>query len=138
MITNRYRGEITATLDNRQWQLCLTLSALAELEAKMGEEDIGALAARFSSGRLSAKDMLTIIAVGLRGGGHDVSDQEAGEMRSENGVTGYAQIVAELLSATFSGPSENTGENISPDEVRGETPSPNPPLPQKTSPSPGK
>ena len=102
MITNKYRGEITASLDGRDWQLCLTLGALAELEAKMGEEDIGALASRFSTGRLSAKDMLAIIAVALRGGGHDVSDTEVGEMRSDSGVTGYAQIVAELLTATFS------------------------------------
>jgi len=138
MITNRYRGEITATLDNRQWQLCLTLSAFAELEAKMGEEDIGALAARFSSGRLSAKDMLTIIAAGLRGGGHDVTDEEAGEMRSQNGVTGYAQIVAELLSATFSGSAENTGEKLTQQEKSGETLPPNPNQPQKASPSPGK
>jgi len=101
MITNKYRGEITANLDGRDWQLCLTLGALAELEAKLGEEDISALAKRFSSGRLSAGDMKTIIAIGLRGGGHDVSDTEAGEMRSDNGVTGYAQIVADLLTATF-------------------------------------
>ena len=128
MITNRYRGEITATLDNRQWQLCLTLAALAELEAKLGEEDIGALAKRFSTGRLSSRDMLTIIAAGLRGGGHDISDEEAGEMRSQNGVTGYAQIVAELLTATFS---DSTGNQQEP------TP-PNPPLPQKSNPSHGK
>lgn len=138
MITNRYRGEITATLDNRQWQLCLTLSALAELEAKMGEEDIGALAARFSSGRLSAKDMLTIIAAGLRGGGHDVSDEEAGEMRSQNGVTGYAQIVAQLLSATFAGSTENTDKGTTQHGNNGEIPPSNPRQPQKINPSPGK
>lgn len=111
MITNKYRGEITAKLDDRDWQLCLTLGALAELEAKLGEEDIGALAKRFSSGRLSAKDMLAIIAVALRGGGHDVCDEEVGEMRCENGLTGYARIVAELLNATFS--DNSTGETCS-------------------------
>jgi hypothetical protein len=128
MITNKYRGEITARLDGRDWQLCLTLGALAELEAKLGEEDIGALAKRFSSGRLSAGDMLAIIAVALRGGGHDVGDNEVGEMRSENGVTGYAQIVAQLLQATFGDPSSADGD----------APASNPRKPQKASPSRGK
>ena len=131
MITNRYRGEITATLDNRQWQLCLTLAALAELEAKLQEQDITALAKRFSSGRLSARDMLIIIAVGLRGGGHDVSDEEVGEMRCDNGVAGYANIVVELLAATFSQTSPKT-------PTQSETPAPNPNMPQKSNPSPGK
>ncbi len=127
MMTNSYRGEITAKLDGRDWQLCLTLGALAELETKLGEDDVGALAGRFSSGRLSAKDMQVIIAAGLRGGGHDISDQEVGEMRTENGVTGYAEIVAQLLSATFYDPTQ---------EVQ-KTSSPNPSLPQKTNPSLG-
>ncbi len=133
MIKNQYRGEISARLDNRDWQLCLTLGALAELEAKMGETDIGALAKRFSSGRLSAADMQTIIAVGLRGGGHNVADAEVGEMRSPNGATGYAQIVAELLSATFSNSdSDHDGDS----EVEGPLPQ-NPSLPQKINHSPG-
>ncbi len=128
MIANKYRGEITARLDGRDWQLCLTLGALAELEARLGEEDIGALAKRFSSGRLSAGDMLAIIAVALRGGGHDVEDGEVAEMRCENGVTGYAQIVAQLLQATFGGTDSSQGESLPQ----------NPPRPQKASPSRGK
>ncbi len=126
-MTNSYRGEITAKLDGRDWQLCLTLGALAELETKLGEDDVGALAGRFSSGRLSAKDMQVIIAAGLRGGGHDISDQEVGEMRTDNGVTGYAEIVAQLLSATFYDPLQEAVK----------TSSPNPSLPQKTNPSLG-
>ena len=31
-MANRYRGEVTAVLDGRQWTLCLTLGALAELD----------------------------------------------------------------------------------------------------------
>ncbi|MCF6322353.1 MAG: gene transfer agent family protein [Rhizobiaceae bacterium] len=118
---NKYRGEISATLDGRDWQLCLTLGALAELEARLGEEDITALARRFSSGRLSAKDMQIIIAVGLRGGGHDIADDEVAQMRSNDGLTGYARIVADLLTATFT---DDTNANEL-NEV-GEDPSLNP------------
>ncbi|MBN9069768.1 MAG: gene transfer agent family protein, partial [Rhizobiales bacterium] len=55
MSPNRRRGEVAATLDGRERRLCLTLGALAELEAAFEAEDLGALVERFSSGRLSAR-----------------------------------------------------------------------------------
>ena len=120
-MVNKLRGEITASLDGKSWTLCLTLGALAELEEQLEADDLSSLAAKFSSGKLSAKHLLAIIGAGLRGGGHVVNDDEVAEMRVEGGITGYAQIAAELLRATF-----NTGEQ-----------SANPPPPQEANPSPG-
>jgi hypothetical protein len=100
-MVNRHRGEIAATLDGEVRTLCLTLGALAELEAAFGDSDMLALAERFSSGRISATDALRIIAAGLRGAGHPVSDAEVATMRAEGGAAGYVAIVAELLRATF-------------------------------------
>jgi hypothetical protein len=54
-MANLHRGEIEAVLDGQPMVLCLTLGALAELEAVFGEEDMLALANRLSSGRLSAR-----------------------------------------------------------------------------------
>ena len=51
-MANRHRGEIEARLDGRPYRLCLTLGALAELEAAFGDEDMLALATRFENGRL--------------------------------------------------------------------------------------
>ncbi len=104
MIINRHRGEIRARLDGKDWSLCLTLGALAELESAFAIEDIAALAERFSTGRLSSSDMLKLIGAGLRGAGHTLSNEEVAEMRAEGGATGYAVIVAELLTATFGNP----------------------------------
>lgn len=101
MSVNRRRGEIAAELDGRQYRLCLTLGALAELEASYAADDLSALVARFSTGRLSASDMIRIIGSGLRGAGHDLADDQVGAMRAEGGVTGFAAIVAELLTVTF-------------------------------------
>lgn len=101
MNVNRRRGEIGAELDGEAFRLCLTLGALAELEACYEATDLSALVERFSSGRLSASDMIRIIGAGLRGGGHDVSDDEVGGMHSEGGVAGFATIVTDLLTTTF-------------------------------------
>ena len=101
MIINRHRGEILARLDGKDWSLCLTLGALAELEAAFAVDDIATLAERFSTGRLSSADMLKLIAAGLRGAGHSLSNDEVSAMQADGGATGYAKTVAELLSATF-------------------------------------
>ncbi len=101
MIANRRRGEITAELDGQAYRLCLTLGALAELEAAFAADDLGALVARFSSGKLSALDMIRIIGAGLRGAGNDIADDEVRAMRSEAGAAGFATIVSDLLTTTF-------------------------------------
>ncbi|MFC0245238.1 gene transfer agent family protein [Falsochrobactrum ovis] len=103
MMVNRHRGEVAARLDGRDWTLCLTLGALAELEAAFEADNLSDLIARFSSGRLSARDMQRIICAGLRGGGHNVSDDDVADMRADGGATGYARMVSELLTATFGG-----------------------------------
>jgi hypothetical protein len=91
-------------MDGREWTLCLTLGALAELEGAFGADDLGALAERLGSGRLTARQMNAIITAGLRGGGHDVRETEVAQMRCEGGMAGMARITAELILATFEGP----------------------------------
>ena len=59
------------------------------------------LATRLSSGRVSARDLLAIIGAGLRGGGHDVSDDDLARMTIEGGLSGAAAIAVRLLHATF-------------------------------------
>jgi hypothetical protein len=104
---NPHRGEIEAQLDGRPHTLCLTLGALAELEAAFGAGDMLALAERFETGRLSAQDCVRVIGAGLRGAGQQVADADVARMRVEGGVAGYVGIVALLLRATF-GAAEGT------------------------------
>jgi hypothetical protein len=100
-MANRHRGEIEAEIGGAQRTLVLTLGALAELESAFGAEDLTALAARFESGRLKARDLIVIIAAGLRGAGESVSDDDVAAMTAKDGVAGFARIAAELLAATF-------------------------------------
>ena len=100
-MVNRHRGEIEAMLDGQPYMLCLTLGALAELEAAFGAEDMLALAKRFEAGRLSARDAIRILTAGLRGGGHDCTGAQVAQMRAEDGAAGFVDIVVRLLAATF-------------------------------------
>ncbi|HRN88680.1 gene transfer agent family protein [Hyphomicrobium sp.] len=100
-MANRHRGEIDAVLDGKSYRLCLTLGALAELESAFGDEDMLALATRFETGRISARDCQRIIGAGLRGAGFDVSDLAVAAMCVEGGAAGYVDIVARLLATTF-------------------------------------
>ena len=93
-MVNRHRGEVEAVLDGRAWTLCLTLGALAELEAALAAGDLMGLARRFEEGRLTAGDAIRIIGAGLRGAGHDVDDAAVARMRAEGGATGFVAIVA--------------------------------------------
>jgi hypothetical protein len=100
-MANRHRGEIEAEIGGQKRTLVLTLGALAELEDAFGAEDLAALAERFGSGRLKARDLTRIIAAGLRGAGENVSDEDVAAMAVDGGAQGYVRIAAALIQATF-------------------------------------
>ncbi|HEY0218174.1 MAG TPA: gene transfer agent family protein [Afipia sp.] len=100
-MANIYRGEIDAELGGERRTLVLTLGALAELESAFGADDLMALAERFGSGRVSARDLIRIIGAGLRGAGASVRDDEVAAMTVDGGASGYVRIAAELIAATF-------------------------------------
>lgn len=101
MGANRRRGEIAAILDGREHRMCLTLGALAELEDAFAVDNLNAVAERFSSGRLSARDIVRVLGAGLRGAGHAIGDDEVARLGHADGVAGLAALVAELLRVTF-------------------------------------
>ena len=101
-MANTHRGEIDVELDGKSWTLCLTLGALAELENAYGDEDLLAIAERFENGRISATDAVQVIGAGLRGAGHELTNEQVAGMRVDGGAAGYVDIVAQLLKATFS------------------------------------
>ncbi|HZW46327.1 MAG TPA: gene transfer agent family protein [Microvirga sp.] len=113
-MANGRRGEVALQLGAKSYTLCLTLGALAELEAAFDVDDLMALAERFGTGRLSSRDLLRLLAVALRGGGHDVSDAEVASLPLSDGIEPVASAIAELLVVTFGA----------------ETSSSNPPQPQ--------
>ena len=116
-MANRRRGEVAAVLSGRERTLCLTLGALAELEAAFGADDLVALASRFEGGRVSARDIIRIVGCGLRGAGEVVGDNEVAALRIDGGAAGFARLAAELIGATF-GMAEEGAKN--PPQPQGE------------------
>jgi len=102
-MANLYRGEIAANIGGKEMVLCLTLGALAELEAKLKAPDLVGLSERFASGRISARDLIVVLGAGARGGGNNISDKELAAMPIDKGLVGAAEIAARLLAATFGG-----------------------------------
>lgn len=98
---NRRRGEIEAVIDGKRRILCMTLGALAELETAFGVDNIADLAGRFSGGKVGARDVMAIIAAGLRGGGNVVADADLEDMRVEGGIAGAMRLAARLLDSAF-------------------------------------
>jgi hypothetical protein len=98
---NIQRGEISAVFEGEERVLCLTLGALAELEARLQAGDLVGLSERFVSGRVSARDLTAIIGAGLRGGGNAITDDDLARMSIEGGLRGAAEVAARLLRATF-------------------------------------
>jgi hypothetical protein len=111
---NPRRGEITAEFDGRPHTLCLTLGALAELEAKFGAGGLAELASRFEGGRLSARDLTVVIACGLRGAGATYTDDEVATFRVTGGLHTYARIAANLLAASFGDMEPDAGATANP------------------------
>ncbi len=103
-MANRHRGEISAELGGRQYTLCLTLGALAELEDAFGAGDLVELARRFEEGRLSARDLIIILGCGLRGGGSPLTNDEVAGLCVPEGLHGFVRIAAALLAAAFGAP----------------------------------
>jgi len=66
MAVNRARGEAGLVIDGVERRLCLTLGALAELEAGLNAPGFEALGARLRT--LSAMDLVIVLAALLRGG----------------------------------------------------------------------
>ena len=105
-MANRRRGEVGLELGGERYTLCLTLGALAELEDAFDAPDLQALAVRFAGGRLSGRDLIKLLGVALRGGGHDLDDAAIAALPLDDGVEPVVQALTDCLLVTF-GAAEN-------------------------------
>ena len=99
-------GAVTAQLNGRTYRLRLTLGALAELEEALEADSLLALVERFEQGRFTSRDLIRLIAAGLRGAGNTITEEEVASMTHEGGVQGFVALAARLLAATFPGSAE--------------------------------
>ena len=92
---NGARGEVVAMLAGVERRLCLTLGALAEMEAGLCVDGFAGLAERMRT--LSARDLMVVLKALLRGGGeHELAD---GLERAAVDAREAAEAVARAFSA---------------------------------------
>jgi hypothetical protein len=106
-MANPWAGEVAIEIDGVVRPMKLTLGALADLEAGLGEASLIALVERFEAGRFSARDVLALIVAGLRGGGWaecSVAGLAAADIGG--GAVGAARAAAALLARSFALPGE--------------------------------
>jgi Phage tail tube protein, GTA-gp10 len=103
-MANPWAGEVDIALNGEVRRGKLTLGALAELEAALGEGSLVELVERFEGGRFAARDVLALIAAGLRGGGWEGTVADLCTVEIGAGPVDAARIAAELLARAFQVP----------------------------------
>ena len=106
---NPWAGEVGLVIDGPRHVLKLTLGALAELEAGLGDDSLMALVTRFEGGGYSSRDVLRLIVAGLRGGGWRGSAADLIAADIEGGPIAAARAAAQLLVRAFSLPQGEGG-----------------------------
>ena len=105
-MSNPWAGEVEVVLDGVAHVAKLTLGALAELEAQLGETSMMALVERFEGQKFSSRDVLALIVAGLRGGGWKGLAADLLLVEIGGGPVGAARVAAELLARAFALPGE--------------------------------
>ena len=103
-MANPLAGEVEITLNGTPHRAKLTLGALAELEAGLGETTLVDLVERFEAGRYASADVLALVLAGLRGGGWDGTRADLLTADIAGGPVGAARVAAQLLARAFTPP----------------------------------
>ncbi len=94
---NRARGEVLLAIDGEERRLCVTLGALAELEAAFDVASFTELGGRLAS--LTAADLITVLSALSAGGGAPMSVADIA--RAKIAPQAAAQAVARAFQQAF-------------------------------------
>lgn len=97
---NRARGEVLLEVDGRNVRLCLTLGALAELEAAFDVASLSELGERLA--HLTASDLVLVLSALTAGGGEAMSLADLAAAHIEPRAA--AAAVAEAFHIAFDEP----------------------------------
>jgi hypothetical protein len=100
-MSNPWRGEVALKINGETHVMRLTLGALAELEAALEEASLVALVERFENNQYAARDVIALLAAGLRGGKCDLTEADLLHAEIEGGPIAAARAAAELLARAF-------------------------------------
>ena len=75
-MVNKRRGEIPITIGDTDYVMCMDLGAMAEIEEGLDIDSSSDLATYFDSRKVKVRDLIVLLGALLRGGGHDITDDE--------------------------------------------------------------
>lgn len=96
-LCNAARGEVPLEIDGRARRLCVTLGALAELEAAFDVASLAELGERLS--RLTAAELLVVVSALTAGGGEAMSARDLAAARID--AKAAAKAVADAFRVAF-------------------------------------
>ncbi len=105
-MANRHRGDVPIEIGGQRLSMRLTLGGLAELEDALGCGDLVSLGVRLGSGRLSARDVLLIVRLGLQGAGHSFAAKDIAALPLAGQFEAMLGAVVALLAGTLGAPAE--------------------------------
>jgi len=110
-MTNIVRGEYTANIHGREYTFCVTLGAMAEIEAGLGADlsSLGEVLARPSMSQIT-----TILMALLRGGGEDITHEDL--LKWPMSASGLTEIITKTFAASGLGEDKEKG-NEAPEEM---------------------
>ncbi|MCK0094219.1 gene transfer agent family protein [Yoonia sp. F2084L] len=103
-MANPWTGEVAIVIDGVSHDCKLTLGALAELEAALGEGSLVDLIRRFEGAAFSGADVMAVVVAGLRGGGWTGTAADLMTAEIAGGPVGAAQAAALMLARAFAVP----------------------------------
>lgn len=103
-MANPWTGEVVVQIDGAAHTCKLTLGALAELEAALGDGSLVDLIRRFEGGAFSSRDVIAVVVAGLRGGGWSGTSSDLITAEIDGGPVGAARVAATLLARAFALP----------------------------------
>lgn len=103
-MANPWTGEVAVVIDGVSHDCKLTLGALAELEATLGEGSLVDLIRRFEGAAFSGTDVMAVVVAGLRGGGWSGTAADLMTAEIAGGPVGAAKAAALMLARAFAAP----------------------------------
>lgn len=99
---NPYRGEVSLVVDGEARAMRLSLGALVELEAALGEDSLLSMVERFESGAFRSDDLISLLLAGMSGAGQPMERAALLSAEIEGGPMAAAKAGALLLKLAFS------------------------------------
>lgn len=99
---NKYKGEVTGKLGDKERTFKLTFEAIVNIEAKTGKSIIE-VTQNMSIPKYSFKDLITILHEGLKGAGSNVVQSAVGDMVIQTGILKSSELAGKILATAFTG-----------------------------------